>query len=348
MDAPVPADVVPRPRRKDATCRESPPAALAARRRTAADGPGRRVGEDQRRRRNRRPEPDDVRRRQLPGAEPQEDALLHRVERDRPARRARQGRRASSPPPAPPASRCSCTSRPTTSTPRRAERCRASTSTSAKVGALITTLPRHGRQGLGRLERGQPQVAADVQEPQARRAVLQGRSAGFSARTARSSRSTSSTSGRREVHRAAGFKAAGSARQEARKIVGIHNYSEVNRRISREGTPDRYPGTARIIKAVRKRNKKAKFWYTETGGLAKLRQRVPVRRRSAPGQPHEVHVRRSSRSTTSTSSACTRYNWTSATDCDVRVRRRPRRGERHAARRRTTRSRAQPEELPAR
>jgi hypothetical protein len=60
------------------------------------------------------------------------------------------------------------------------------------------------------------------------------------------------------------FAAAGAAGKSA-KVIGIHNYSEVNRRI-KKGT-DRYPGTARIIKAVRKQNKKAKFWYTETGGI---------------------------------------------------------------------------------
>jgi Glycosyl hydrolase catalytic core len=63
------------------------------------------------------------------------------------------------------------------------------------------------------------------------------------------------------------LKAAGSAGRSA-KIFGIHNYSQVNRRITAKKASNRYPGTARIIKAVRKQNKKAKFWYTETGGLA--------------------------------------------------------------------------------
>ena len=43
-------------------------------------------------------------------------------------------------------------------------------------------------------------------------------------------------------------------------IVGIHNYSDVNRNRSR--------GTARIISAVRRYNRHARFWFTETGGLA--------------------------------------------------------------------------------
>ena len=63
------------------------------------------------------------------------------------------------------------------------------------------------------------------------------------------------------------LKAAGSSGRRA-KIFGIHNYSQVNRKITAKKASKRYPGTARIIKAVRKKNKKAKFWYTETGGLA--------------------------------------------------------------------------------
>ncbi len=63
------------------------------------------------------------------------------------------------------------------------------------------------------------------------------------------------------------LKAAGPSGRSA-KIFGIHNYSQVNRKITAKKASKRYPGTARIIKAVRKKNKKAKFWYTETGGLA--------------------------------------------------------------------------------
>ena len=43
-------------------------------------------------------------------------------------------------------------------------------------------------------------------------------------------------------------------------IVGIHNYSDVNRSRSR--------GTKRIIDTVRRYNKRTKFWFTETGALA--------------------------------------------------------------------------------
>ncbi len=73
------------------------------------------------------------------------------------------------------------------------------------------------------------------------------------------------------------LKAAGSAGRSA-KIIGIHNYSEVNRRLKEKRSAAslrRYPGTARIIKAVRKKNKKAKFWYTETGGVANFGSAFP-------------------------------------------------------------------------
>jgi hypothetical protein len=62
------------------------------------------------------------------------------------------------------------------------------------------------------------------------------------------------------------FKFAGSNAARVR-VVGIHNYSEVNRKIKTYSNS--YPGTLRIIKAVQKANKKTKFWYTETGGLTK-------------------------------------------------------------------------------
>jgi hypothetical protein len=44
------------------------------------------------------------------------------------------------------------------------------------------------------------------------------------------------------------------------KVVGIHNYSDVNR--------GRTTGTAKIINTVRRYNKRTKFWFTETGALA--------------------------------------------------------------------------------
>ena len=63
------------------------------------------------------------------------------------------------------------------------------------------------------------------------------------------------------------IKAAGSVGKKAR-IIGVHNYSQVNRKITEKNASKRYPGVARILKAIRKRNTVAKLWLTETGGLA--------------------------------------------------------------------------------
>ena len=85
------------------------------------------------------------------------------------------------------------------------------------------------------------------------------------------------------------IKAAGSVGKKA-KIIGVHNYSQVNRRITEKNASSRYPGVARILKAIRKRNSVAKLWLTETGGLASFGSNVQVRPQP-PVQPHEVHVR---------------------------------------------------------
>ncbi len=50
-------------------------------------------------------------------------------------------------------------------------------------------------------------------------------------------------------------------------IVGIHNYSDVNRSRSR--------GTATIINTARRYNKRTKFWFTETGALASFGRSFP-------------------------------------------------------------------------
>jgi hypothetical protein len=50
-------------------------------------------------------------------------------------------------------------------------------------------------------------------------------------------------------------------------VVGLHNYSEVNRRLTRN--------TRDLIATVRRYNRRAKFWYTETGGLAEFSSAFP-------------------------------------------------------------------------
>jgi hypothetical protein len=71
-----------------------------------------------------------------------------------------------------------------------------------------------------------------------------------------------------ERYIASWFRYAGSPGRSSSIVFGIHNYSQVNRRITARRASNRYPGTARIVRAVRKKNRRAKFWYTETGGLA--------------------------------------------------------------------------------
>jgi hypothetical protein len=51
------------------------------------------------------------------------------------------------------------------------------------------------------------------------------------------------------------------------KVVGIHNYSDVNR--------GRSTGTSKIIKTARKYNRSTKFWFTETGALAGFSRSFP-------------------------------------------------------------------------
>ncbi|MDP8967297.1 MAG: hypothetical protein M3N04_01720 [Actinomycetota bacterium] len=50
-------------------------------------------------------------------------------------------------------------------------------------------------------------------------------------------------------------------------VVGIHNYSDVNRSRSR--------GTSKIINTARRYNKRTKFWFTETGALASFGRSFP-------------------------------------------------------------------------
>ncbi len=105
------------------------------------------------------------------------------------------------------------------------------------------------------------------------------------------------------------LKAAGSVGRSA-TIFGIHNYSEVNRKL-RKGS-NRYPGTGRVIKAFRKKNKRAKFWYTETGGLAEFGKSFPcsLKRQADTTKYMFTLARKNRRNVTRLYS----YNWTGA-DC---------------------------------
>jgi hypothetical protein len=110
------------------------------------------------------------------------------------------------------------------------------------------------------------------------------------------------------------FKAAGADAARAR-IVGIHNYSEVNRRLKKGTT--KYPGTKRIIDAVLKANRRAKFWYTETGGLTRQGTAFPCDDTRAADRTQYMFTlakkfdRYIDRLYT--------YNWTPSLDCDASV-----------------------------
>ena len=70
------------------------------------------------------------------------------------------------------------------------------------------------------------------------------------------------------------FRALGSRRWRRRvSVVGIHNYADVNRR--------RTSGMRTIMRAVRRYNRRAKFWLTETGGLVRLSTSWPYSQRRA-------------------------------------------------------------------
>jgi hypothetical protein len=61
--------------------------------------------------------------------------------------------------------------------------------------------------------------------------------------------------------------------RSSRVIVGIHNYSDTNRRRSR--------GTSTIIRAARSHNRHAQFWLTETGGVVNFGRAFPCNEKRA-------------------------------------------------------------------
>jgi hypothetical protein len=58
------------------------------------------------------------------------------------------------------------------------------------------------------------------------------------------------------------FYSALGSRKRLASIVGVHNYSDTNRY--------RSSGTRLILRTVKKQNRRAKFWLTETGGVVKF------------------------------------------------------------------------------
>ena len=106
------------------------------------------------------------------------------------------------------------------------------------------------------------------------------------------------------------FTALGRRNARKAKIVGIHNYSEVNRRLKRGSR--RYPGTRRIVDAARAYNRRVKFWYTETGGHVKLFGTCNVARAANRTRYMFVLAKRFRRYV----QRLYTYNWTPTPTCD--------------------------------
>jgi hypothetical protein len=69
------------------------------------------------------------------------------------------------------------------------------------------------------------------------------------------------------------FRALPRSLRHRRIVVGIHNYSDTNRRRGR--------GTRTIIRAVRRQDRRARFWLTETGGVVSFGRSFPCNPRRA-------------------------------------------------------------------
>jgi hypothetical protein len=69
------------------------------------------------------------------------------------------------------------------------------------------------------------------------------------------------------------FRALPPSLRHRRIVVGIHNYSDTNRRRAR--------GTRAIIRTVRRYDRRAKFWLTETGGVVNFGRAFPCNPRRA-------------------------------------------------------------------
>lgn len=88
-------------------------------------------------------------------------------------------------------------------------------------------------------------------------------------------------------------------------IIGIHNYSDTNRRRSR--------GTRTIIAAVRRYDRRARFWMTETGGVVNFGRSFPCNvRRAASSVGYMFRLAREFRHSVSRLYA---YNWYGS-DCN--------------------------------
>jgi hypothetical protein len=103
------------------------------------------------------------------------------------------------------------------------------------------------------------------------------------------------------------FKALPSSQRKYVKTVGVHNYSDTNRKRSR--------GTSSIIKTVRKYRRSAAIWLTETGGVVEFGGSFPCNeKRAASRITYMFSLARKYRSSVKRLYA---YNW-QGTDCESR------------------------------
>jgi hypothetical protein len=69
------------------------------------------------------------------------------------------------------------------------------------------------------------------------------------------------------------FKGLPRSYRHKKMIIGIHNYSDTNRRRSR--------GTSTIIRSIRRHNRHSQFWLTETGGIVNFGGSFPCNEKRA-------------------------------------------------------------------
>jgi hypothetical protein len=91
------------------------------------------------------------------------------------------------------------------------------------------------------------------------------------------------------------------------RVVGIHNYSDVNRKRTR--------GMRNIMKTVRRYNRDANFWLTETGGVVKFGRSFPCSPRRAANRL--TYLFRTARRYRRHLQRVYLYNWFGG-DCNVR------------------------------
>ena len=76
------------------------------------------------------------------------------------------------------------------------------------------------------------------------------------------------------------FKALKPSQRRLVSVVGLHNYSDTNR--YRQKGRKKGGVTASMIKSVKRYNKRAQFWLTETGGLASFGRSFPCGTKKVP------------------------------------------------------------------